>query len=415
MSRTRPDRVAVVGAGIVGLSTAWFLQEHGAVVTVLDSTGVAAGASWGNAGWVTPGLAAPLPEPAVLRYGLRAALLPSSPVYVPPRADLGLLRFLARFVRNCTTARWRRAASSLAELSRTAYQGYDVLMKGGVDSPVLDAAPLVAAYRTPAEAQTLLHEVDALRANGLDVSAAMVSGAEATARVPLLSDAIGAAVLIGGQRYVDPAHFTAALAKSVRARGGTVLTGLEVTRVHEDGVGVVVSGAAGPQRFDAVVLATGARLGALARPFGVRAVVQAGRGYSFSVAVSRAPTGPMYLPAQRVACTPLAGRLRLAGMMEFRRPEDPLDPRRIASIVDAVRPLVRGVELDDRRDEWVGSRPCTVDGLPLVGPTRSPRVVVAGGHGMWGVTLGPATGMLLASYLATGERAAALAPFDPLR
>ena len=75
-----PRRVAVVGAGMVGLSTAWFLQEHGVEVTVLDRDGVAAGSSWGNAGWLTPGIATPLPEPAVLKYGLRAVLSPSSPV-----------------------------------------------------------------------------------------------------------------------------------------------------------------------------------------------------------------------------------------------------------------------------------------------------------------------------------------------
>ena len=77
------QRVAVVGAGMVGLSTAWFLQEHGLEVTVYDRRGVAAGSSWGNAGWLTPALTAPLPEPAVLRYGARAVLSPTSPVYVP--------------------------------------------------------------------------------------------------------------------------------------------------------------------------------------------------------------------------------------------------------------------------------------------------------------------------------------------
>ena len=98
-----PDRVVVIGAGMVGLSTAWFLQEHGVQVTVLDRTGVAAGSSWGNAGWLTPGVATPLPEPAVLRYGLRAALSPSSPVYVPPSLKPALLRFLTGFVRHSTT------------------------------------------------------------------------------------------------------------------------------------------------------------------------------------------------------------------------------------------------------------------------------------------------------------------------
>ena len=109
-------------------------------------------------------------------------------------------------------------------------------------------------------------------------------------------------------------------------------------------------------------------------------------------------------------------------MMEFRRSTAPFDPRRVAAIVRASTPLFRdlptegiGIDLADREDEWVGSRPCTPDGLPLIGATRSPRVFVAGGHGMWGVTLGPATGQLLAELVTTGRKPEALAPFDPLR
>jgi D-amino-acid dehydrogenase len=143
--------------------------------------------------------------------------------------------------------------------------------------------------------------------------------------------------------------------------------------------------------------------------------VQAGRGYSFSVPIEHVPAGPVYLPAQRVACTPLGDRLRVAGMMEFRAPDAPLDPRRIAAITAATRPLLRGADFDARADEWVGPRPCTPDGLPLIGSTTSPRVYVAGGHGMWGMTLGPVTGQLLAEAISTGHQPAELAPFDPLR
>ena len=123
----------------------------------------------------------------------------------------------------------------------------------------------------------------------------------------------------------------------------------------------------------------------------------------------------MYLPNERVACTPLGDRLRVAGMMEFRPPEAALDQRRIEAVVEAARPLLAGVDLEDRQDEWVGSRPCTPDGLPLIGQTGSPRVHVAGGHGMWGVTLGPATGQLLAEAMVTGRPVPELTPFDPLR
>jgi D-amino-acid dehydrogenase len=100
------QRVAVIGAGMVGLSTAWFLQQHGLSVTVYDRRHVAAGSSWGNAGWLTPALTAPLPEPAVLSYGVRAVLSPSSPVYVPLRPEPRLLRFLTGFARHSTARHW---------------------------------------------------------------------------------------------------------------------------------------------------------------------------------------------------------------------------------------------------------------------------------------------------------------------
>jgi D-amino-acid dehydrogenase len=102
-------------------------------------------------------------------------------------------------------------------------------------------------------------------------------------------------------------------------------------------------------------------------------------------------------------------------MMEFRRPEAALDQRRIGAIVQAARPLLKGADLDRRQDEWVGSRPCTIDGLPLIGATRSSKVFVAGGHGMWGITLGPVTGRLLAEQIVTGATPDELRPFNPLR
>ncbi|MEV5826000.1 FAD-dependent oxidoreductase [Spirillospora sp. NPDC052242] len=406
-----PRRVAVVGAGMVGLSTAWFLQERGVDVTVFDRRDVAAGASWGNAGWLTPGLATPLPEPAVLRYGIRAVLSPSSPVYVPPSADPRLLRFLAGFARHSTAARWRRAMEALVPVNRLALPAFDALVEGGVEAETRDAATFVAAYRTAAERRVLLEEVKHIRAAGQGLEYEALDGDEARKLEPLLSDRVGAAILLRGQRYIDPGRFVHALAAAVRARGGAVRTGTAVGELRDGPGGVTVQG----ETFDAAVVASGVWLGDLARRFGVRALVQAGRGYSFSVPVAEAPSGPVYLPAQRVACTPLGDRLRVAGMMEFRRPDAALDRRRVRAIVEAARPMLRGVRLDDRRDEWVGSRPCTRDGLPLIGATRSPRVFVGGGHGMWGITLGPATGRLLADTITTGRRPPELTPFNPLR
>ncbi|MBM7092278.1 FAD-dependent oxidoreductase [Streptomyces sp. NPDC012461] len=411
-----PSRVAVVGAGMVGLSTAWFLQERGVEVTVYDRDGVAAGSSWGNAGWLTPGLATPLPEPAVLTYGVRAVLSPSSPVYVPPSASPSLLKFLTGFARNSTATRWLRAMRALVPINDLSLSSFDLLADGGVEARTLDAKSFLAAYRTAEERKVLLEELQHIDAAGQSMEFDVLDGDEARGIEPSLSDEIGAAIRLHGQRYIDPGHFVHALADSVRARGGKIVESTEITDVHDTGAAVAVrTGHGEVARFDSIVLATGAWLGRHARKFGVRSVVQAGRGYSFSVPIQHVPAGPVYFPAQRVACTPLGDRLRVAGMMEFRKPEAPLDARRINAIAEAARPLLTGADLNARQDEWVGSRPCTTDGLPLIGATKSPRVFAAGGHGMWGVTLGPATGLLLAETMVTGRRPAELSPFDPLR
>ncbi|MDV3223143.1 FAD-dependent oxidoreductase [Intrasporangium sp.] len=411
-----PEHVAVVGAGMVGLATAWFLQERGVEVTVLDRDGVAAGASWGNAGWLTPGIATPLPEPAVLKYGLRAVLSPSSPVYVPPSANANFLKFVAGFTRHSTMKAWKKAMGALVPINDLSLASFDLLGEGGVDARTFDAKSFTAAYRTAEERTTLLEEIEHIHAQGGDITFDVLTGDEARAIEPALSDEIGAAIVLHGQRYINPGAYVAALADSVTARGGKILTGGAVTALRDTGRSVVVETTTGAaQEFDQVVVATGAWLGRLAREFGVKRVVQAGRGYSFSVEVDDLPNGPVYFPAARVACTPVGDRLRVAGMMEFRKPEAALDRRRIAAIVEGARPLLRGADLDHRQDEWVGSRPCTIDGLPLIGATKSPRVFAAGGHGMWGITLGPVTGRLLAEQMVTGKVPAELRPFNPLR
>ena len=411
-----PQRVAVVGAGMVGLATAWFLQERGVEVVVLDREGVAAGSSWGNAGWLTPGIATPLPEPAVLKYGLRAVLSPSSPVYVPPSADPSFLKFVTGFARHSTMKAWKKAMGSLVPVNDLSLESFDLLTAGGVHAQTHEARSFLASFRTEEARRTLLEEIEHIHAAGQDIEFEALDGDQARAVEPSLSDEIGAAILLKGQRFVNPGEFVHALADSVRARGGKVVERATVTGVRDTGRGVVVSTAEGSsEEFDAVVLATGAWLGQLARQFGVRTVVQAGRGYSFSVEVDHMPNGPVYFPAERVACTPIGDRLRVAGMMEFRKPEAALDQRRIRAIAEAARPLLRGADLDHRQDEWVGSRPCTADGLPLIGATRSPRVFAAGGHGMWGITLGPVTGRLLAETMVTGKQVEQLRPFSPLR
>lgn len=419
MANTGPSdgarKVLVVGAGIVGLSTAWFLQEHDVHVTVVDRGEVGSGASWGNAGWLSPGLALPLNEPGVLRYGLRSLLDPAAPLSVPVTPDPGLWLFLTRFAAHCRWGTWEHAVRANLPLNTACLDAFDILAKGGVKTTMLNA-PITAVFRSSRAATGLLRELERVTRSGLHLDYSALTGDQARESLPQAAGHVEAAVRLDGQRYVDPGALVQDLARSVRERGGEIRDGFDVIDVHSGGGSVITTSSDNePLPADAVVVSTGAWFDKLARTHGVRTSVRAGRGYSFTVPTREPVPGPVYIPEARVACTPYRGALRVAGTMEFRQPDAALESRRIEAVIASARPYLSGVEWQDRSDEWVGPRPVTPDGMPLVGATRAPGVYMAGGHGMWGLTHGPITGQLLAEQIATGERPEELRALDPLR
>lgn len=416
MTAGRPGgRAAIVGAGIVGLCVAWFLQDEGFAVTVYDRNGVAAGSSAGNAGWITPAMVAPLPEPSVLRYGLVSVLRPASPLRIAPGALPATWRFLAVFAAHCTRRQWLAGVASLAGLNTLALASYQALAEAGVAGRTEEAA-MVAAFDRPEQADPLRHELQSVAAaGGLDFVVDELTAADLRREQPLLGPRAGYGLRIGGQRFLQPLDFVQSLAASVRGRGGQIVTGARVSAVSSRTGGLRLDVSGRGEDFDVCVLANGAWISELAEPAGVRVRVLAGRGYSFTVKTPERLAQPLYLPAARVACTPVPGGMRVAGTMEFRPAEDPLDQRRIRAIVRSARGYLPGVDWSTLADEWVGPRPVTADGLPIIGGTQADGLFVAGGHGMWGMTLGPATGRVLARRIATGQPEAALGPFDPLR
>ena len=402
----------VIGAGMVGLATAWHLQERGVEVTVLDRTGVAAGSSWGNAGWLTPGKAIPLADPSLWTYGPKALVDPDAALHVPFRVDATLWTFLAQFAAHGTHRAWDRTMAALTPIDKIALACFDELTDGGVDSWTREG-PFVIGFPEEAHAKGFLREIAGVERHGQSVPLERLENPQELA--PQLSPAVKAAYRLDGQRFLEPWPFMKALGEAVVARGATLRTGADVIDVTGGAEPSVTLSSGERIAADSVVIATGAWMPKLARRFGVRTRVQAGRGYSFTVETTDPAEHPVYLPAQRIACTPYEGRFRIAGTMEFRGPDEVLQPRRIQAIINQSRTLLQGVDLDNRQDEWVGSRPVTPDGLPLVGATRADGVYVAGGHGMWGIVLGPATGKLLAEQIVTGRTDPAIAPFNPLR
>src|SRR6201995_1672370 len=244
LDRIRPRSAIVVGAGIVGLSTAWFLQEHGVSVTVVDRTGVAAGASWGNAGWIAPALSVPLNDPRTLRSVLRSLPNSAAPGRISLSTDPTLWKFLLRFAANCRESSWTRAVRANLTLNDECIAAYDKLVSNGVDAPITDA-PVTGLFRSSADAEHLLDQLRRLQDAGQPSSTTELTGAELREQVPLASSEVVIGVRINGQRFVNPGRFVQALASSVVDRGG----GLETADVGdgrasgEGGVGHPVNAA----------------------------------------------------------------------------------------------------------------------------------------------------------------------------
>lgn len=259
-----------------------------------------------------------------------------------------------------------------------------------------------------------------IRGAGLDLETVETDPDDLRRAVPVVSERVSRAVSIRGQRFINPGEYVQAIADAVVAGGGHVVAGANVRAFQHVREGIRVDLTAGePLTADAVVVANGSWLPELTSGFGITVPVRAGRGYSFKLPITdpaaRPVAHPIYFPYERIACTPLDDGLRVGGTMEFCGSDDPLHVGRADAIARTGRRLLTGVDWQGREDLWCGNRPVPLDGLPLIGATRVPGIYVNGGHGMWGMTLGPLTGQLLAEQIVTGDVAPQLRPLDPLR
>ncbi len=413
VSLANPEAV-VVGAGAVGLCCACALAEAGLRAVVLERDRPGAGASWGNAGWVVPSHSVPLAEPSVLRRGLRWALDPHSPLYVPLRPDASLWKWLWQFRRSSTESHVRRAVPLLVRLQRRSVELYEQLAARAPDFGWRRAGSL-SVFLEPAEYRAFLQELDLLRREG--VAAEVLEGQAARAREPLLRREVTGAVYFPEDAHLDPARLVTGLMEWARQLGVEVRTRCHA-RLVRHGTSVAVELDDREVRPAAVVLAAGAWSALLLRSVGVRFPLLPAKGYSVTLPGRSTPQIPLMLSEARVAVTPLPDpegppRVRLAGTLELGVWSEELNPTRLSAIRRAAS---RYLELDPEGGEaWAGLRPCTPDGLPAVGRPRGlENLVVATGHGTLGISLAPVTGELVARVVA-GEEPAELELLRPDR
>jgi D-amino-acid dehydrogenase len=412
----RADRVIVVGGGISGLCMAYFLSKAGVAVQVLEMRAVGSGASWGNAGWVTPAQAGPLPEPGLLGYGLRSVLDREAALYFQPGHFVRMLPWLARFLRHCNEADHRSGRIALGALSARSVELLEGMAADGI--PIeLHRLPLLVAASNAQHARTFLARLEPVARLGFKLPDGLLSHEEVLALEPALTDGVSTGFVIEPHCIVDPQSVIRGLRNRLVELGVEILEGTEVRGTDVEGRRVAaLRTSTGRYECGMVVLAAGAWLGKLARAFGVQLPVEAGKGYSFEVRPQRMPRHALLLLEPHVGCSPFGERLRIAGTMEFSGINARIDRRRIESIIrGARRMLVAWTELDSD-SIWSGLRPIVPDGLPVI--DRHPRltnVFFAGAYSMLGMTLAAPAAHALTTFMLTDAPPAVLSPFRATR
>jgi D-amino-acid dehydrogenase len=404
----------VIGGGAIGVSVAHQLATRDVRVCLVESgASVGSGCSAGNAGLICPSHSAPLPTPAALRQGLVWTLRPDSPFYIKPR--LSMLPWLVRFIRACTASRALASERLIRGISQASLDLHAALAASGLDTG-FQRSGILNVYESPVRFEGARDELARHIQGGL--SATVLEPREARELAPALGSKLAGAVYYPEEAHCDPQKFVQAVSEAARGAGATLRMGVEVLRIRSRGRNVeLVETTAGDYRAEKVVLAAGFWSRDLTSHLPVFLPLEAGKGYHVEVELKLpGPQIPIFMQDARVIATPLPGRLRLAGTLEFTGDDRRVNLRRVELIVRSARRMLPSLKDARPFRIWRGFRPCTPDGLPIIGaPSSLDNVMIATGHAMMGLTLAPITGRLVADLVEEAEPTHDLRPLHPDR
>jgi len=404
-------KVAVLGSGVVGVTTAYYLALAGHEVVVLDrQPGPALETSFANAGEISPGYASPWAAPDIPVKAMKWLFMRYSPLILRPKPDPRMLAWMLAILRNCTSARYAR---NKARMMRLANHSREMLIKLRADTGIQYDQRMrgtLQLFRTQHQLDGMAKDVAVLRASGVPFEILDRQGC--IAAEPGL--AFAQEPFVGGLRLPDDEtgdcfKFTNALAQMAREKGVQFRFGLQIQAIETDRRGVTgIRTNQGVVTADAYVVALGSFSPAMLRPLGLRLPVYPVKGYSITASITRedhAPVSTVMDETYKVAITRLGDRIRVGGMAEVSGFGTALPSSRRATLIRSVGSLFPGGGDLEAAQFWSGLRPMTPDGPPVIGATAMPNLFLNTGHGTLGWTMACGSGQVLADIV-SGKKTA---------
>lgn len=412
------SKTIIVGGGIIGLFSAYYLHKSGWEVDILEQGALSDNCSFGNAGMITPSHFVPLASPGMVEQGIRWMFDSKSPFYVKPSLNADLLKWGFKFVKSATEKHVERTATALRDisiLSRDLY--YELEKESGIDFGLEDKGILLL-FKSPKVEQEELHLVEKATSLGLD--AQYLTPQQCHELQPDIELDILGAVHYHCDAHLYPNKLMAGMVKYLESAGVRIHRHTEVTKINHN-AGQITSVSTKDNEFtgDNYLIAGGAWSPGIAKMAGLNLPLMPGKGYSFMVDNPvKKMTIPSILCEARVAITPMNGSIRFGGTMEIGKINKQVNMNRVKGIVESVPRYFPEFNLPvpAQKNVWFGFRPCSPDGLPYIGLSASyNNLAIATGHSMIGLSLAPATGKIIADAFNNNQPIINASLFSPDR
>lgn len=396
------SNIHIVGSGVIGLCSAYYLRRAGFNVTVIDAGMAANSCSTGNAGLITPSHAVPLASPGMFRKGLRWMFNPASPFYIRPRLNPDLIRWLWRFYRASNQRTVDRVTPLMADfqlLSKSLFR--EIAERENLEFGFRESGILMVARKADT-----LHEIGILAEQSVQAGMTVhkLPQEAVFAKEPQLSESVLGGYLFADDAYLNPGTFVHVMRSRLDEMGISFITDKSVSSFKTDNNSITAIKLDDGQKIPVrnVLIAAGAWSPGLLKKLGLTLLLQDGKGYSITFPDPGVRMGcPLILEDVAIGVTPAGDKIRVAGMLELSGLDPRLSQKRIDLVRKGVEPYFKGITWPhDKGVLWSGYRPCSADGVPYVGRiTRYQNLSIATGHAMQGMSLGPATGLLVSEIL----------------